>query len=91
MRTRADRSIAGAGWRGWLLLPAAVLLSASEAVACPVCYSASDPVIISSLNAGIFVLLGVTGVVLAGFLRFIFSLVRRARNTPLLGLEEPQA
>jgi hypothetical protein len=68
-----------------------MLLSASEAAACPVCYSASDPVIVSSLNAGIFVLLGVTGVVLAGFLRFIVSLVRRARNTPVLTLEEPRA
>jgi hypothetical protein len=91
MPTRARRSTTLTGSRVWLLLPAALLLSASQAAACPVCYSASDPVIISSLNAGIFVLLGVTGVVLAGFLRFIFSLVRRARNTPLLGLEEPQA
>ena len=88
---RIDRSTPVAGWRTWTLLPAALLLSASEAAACPVCYSASDPVIVSSLNAGIFVLLGVTGLVLAGFLRFIVSLVRRAQNTPVLGVEEPGA
>jgi hypothetical protein len=33
-----------------------------------------------SVNAGIFVLLGVTAVVLAGFVRFFVSIARRARQ-----------
>ncbi len=51
-------------------------------MACPVCYSAADPVVRDSLNAGIGVLLVVTGVVLAGFGGFIASLMRRARTAP---------
>ena len=56
-------------------------------MACPVCFSASDPVVRESMNAGIGVLLVVTGIVLTGFLRFIVSIVRRARVAPLA--EEP--
>jgi hypothetical protein len=47
---------------------------------CPVCFNAatSDDTVRQSINLGIFVLMGVTGVVLAGFLRFIVSIVRRS-------------
>lgn len=58
-------------------------------MSCPVCYTAADPAVTDSLNAGIFVLLGVTGAVLAGIAGFIVMLVRRARRTPLI--EEPLA
>ncbi len=47
-------------------------------MACPVCFLPTDEVTTTSLNLGIFVLLGVTGVVLAGFIRFIVSLGRLA-------------
>ena len=57
-------------------------------MACPVCYTAADPAITESLNAGIFVLLGVTGVVLGGVARFIVSLARRARVPVIV---EPRA
>ncbi len=57
-------------------------------MACPVCYTAADPAITESLNAGIFVLLGVTGVVLCGVARFIVSLARRARVPVIV---EPRA
>jgi hypothetical protein len=57
--------------------------------ACPVCFTPADPVITESLNAGILVLLGITAGVLAGFIRFILSLIRRASNTPAAG--EPAA
>ena len=67
------------------------LLAVREVAACAVCYSDSDPVLVSSLNAGIFVLLGVTAVVLAGFARFIVSVARRANRVSLLDIEEPQA
>lgn len=47
-------------------------------MSCPVCFNAalSDDSVRQSVNLGIFVLMGITGVVLAGFLRFIVSLVR---------------
>jgi hypothetical protein len=49
---------------------------------CPVCFNASaaDESIRASLNLGILVLMGVTGVVLAGFVRFIISIARRSRE-----------
>jgi len=52
---------------------------------CPVCFNAaaSDDTIRTSLNLGIFVLLGVTACVLAGFLRFIISIARRSRAVRL--------
>ena len=49
-------------------------------MACPVCFGTADPAIRESVNAGIFVLLGVTGAVLAGFVRFFVNIARRSRN-----------
>jgi hypothetical protein len=50
-------------------------------MSCPVCFNASaaDESVRTSLNLGILVLLGVTGVVLAGFLRFIVSIARLSK------------
>ena len=50
-------------------------------MSCPVCFNASaaDETVRTSLNLGILVLLGVTGVVLAGFLRFIVSIARLSK------------
>lgn len=53
-------------------------------MACPVCYLPTDEAARTSLNLGIFVLLGVTAVVLAGFVCFIASLARRARAASLV-------
>ena len=47
-------------------------------MACPVCFGGDDPVVRESLNAGIGVLLGVTGVVLGCFAGFFVRLARRA-------------
>ncbi len=57
-------------------------------MACPVCYTAADPAITESMNAGIFVLLGVTALVLGVVARFIASLARRARGPVVV---EPRA
>jgi hypothetical protein len=48
---------------------------------CPVCFNAStaDDTVRASLNLGIFVLMGVTADVLAGFLRFIVSIARLSK------------
>ena len=50
-------------------------------MSCPVCFNAatSDETVRASLNLGIFVLMGVTAGVLAGFARFIISIARRSR------------
>jgi hypothetical protein len=49
-------------------------------MSCPVCFNAatSDDTVRTSLNFGIFVLMGVTACVLGGFLRFIISIARRS-------------
>jgi hypothetical protein len=49
------------------------------AMSCPVCFNAAtaDDTVRQSINLGILVMMGVTGGVLAGFLRFIISIVRR--------------
>ncbi len=49
-------------------------------MSCPVCFTGDDPVVRESLNAGIGVLLGVTGIVLASFARFFLTLARRSRE-----------
>jgi len=49
------------------------------ALACPVCFGASDSPMALGVNMGIYVLLGVTAAVLAGFASFFIYLMRRAR------------
>ena len=51
-------------------------------MSCPVCFNAgmADDTVRTSINLGIGVMLTVTAVVLAGFLRFIFAIVRRSRG-----------
>lgn len=51
-------------------------------MSCPVCFGGEDAVVRDSLNAGIGVLLGVTGVVLGCFAGFFVSLARRSQATP---------
>jgi len=50
-------------------------------MSCPVCFNAAtaDDTVRTSINLGIGVMLAVTSVVLAGFLRFIVSIARRSR------------
>ena len=47
---------------------------------CAVCFSGAEPVMRDSLNAGILVLLGVTGVVLASFAAFFVRLATGAKR-----------
>jgi hypothetical protein len=47
-------------------------------LACTVCFSSFDPLVRDGASAGIVVLLGVTGVVLTGFIVFIVRVARRA-------------
>lgn len=54
------------------------LASPAGALACAACYGKSDSNMAKSLNAGIFCLMGVVGVVLAGAASFFVFLSRRA-------------
>jgi hypothetical protein len=49
-------------------------------MSCPVCFNAgvADDTIRTSINLGVAVMLVVTAVVLAGFLRFVVSIIRRS-------------
>ena len=49
-----------------LLVAALIALTANSALACAVCYGASDAPMARGMNWGIFSLLGVIGVVLSG-------------------------
>jgi hypothetical protein len=49
------------------------------ALACPVCFGQSDAPMAKGVNMGIFFLLGVVAVVLAGFAAFFIYLARRSR------------
>jgi hypothetical protein len=46
---------------------------------CQACFNGAEPAMRDSLNAGILVLLGVTGLVLTAFGAFFLQLARRAR------------
>jgi hypothetical protein len=58
-------------------------------MACPVCFGKVEPAVRESMNAGILVLLLVTGVVLASFFRFFVALARRSRASAQL-VEQPR-
>jgi ABC-type spermidine/putrescine transport system permease subunit I len=73
---------------------AAVVAAPRVALACPVCFGASDSPMAHATNAGILFMLAIVVGVLVGFASFIVYLVRRAeladdRNgagTPAYGL-----
>ncbi len=71
-------SVAGGRWPV-ALLAALMLAVPRAALACPVCFGQSDSPMAQGVNMGIFFLLGVVGVVLAGFAAFFVYLARRAR------------
>ena len=49
------------------------------AMACPVCFGASDSPMAQATNTGIIVMLVVVAAVLVGFAAFFIHLIRRAR------------
>ena len=63
------------------LLPLALLLIAAlPAMACPVCWGAPDDPMVKGVNKGIYVLLGLVGVVQLGFVALFWSFWKRARE-----------
>jgi hypothetical protein len=61
------------------LIMALMLAVPRAALACPVCFGQSDSPMAQGVNMGVFFLLGVVVVVLAGFAAFFIYLARRAR------------
>jgi len=58
----------------------AVLVAAPRvALACPVCFGASDSPLAKATNTGILAMLGVVAAMLTGFAAFFIYLNRRAR------------
>lgn len=57
-----------------------ILTSAVPALACPVCYGESDSAAAQGINMGIWVLLGVTGVMLACALSLILTIWYRTKK-----------
>ena len=56
-----------------------LLAAPRAALACPVCFGQSDSPLAWGVNMGVFLMLGVTGGVLAAFATFFIHLMRRAR------------
>ena len=59
-------------WTGIFLL-----VSPMSVLACPVCFQIDDGHTAAGVRAAVWVLMGVTGVVLGGFAVFVRRLVRR--------------
>ena len=53
---------------------------APVAFACPVCFGSPDDPMVKGVNNGIWVLLGLVGVVQVGFVALFWSFWRRARE-----------
>ena len=56
-----------------------LLAAPRAALACPVCFGQSDSPLAWGVNMGVFLMLAVTGGVLAAFATFFIHLMRRAR------------
>lgn len=64
-----------------------LIVSSSNAFACPVCFGAEETGIINGTRLGILFLLGLTLVVQGGFLAFFLYLRRRAQRIADIDLE----
>lgn len=62
------------------LIAVAVLGTVEPAMACPVCWGASDSPMAQGVNNGIFLLLGVIGTVQIGFVALFVSFRRRGKE-----------
>ena len=65
---------------GALISLVAVLAGPNVALACLVCFGATDSPMAEGVNNGIFVLLGVVGAVQIGFVALFVSVRRRAKH-----------
>ena len=82
MNARRPRSRPRAVARWSAALIALVALAIADVSACPICFRFEENRVTDGLRLGVLVLVGVTGVVLAGFGWFIAGFVRRSRRHP---------
>jgi hypothetical protein len=61
------------------LLTIAILVAPRAALACPVCFGASDSPLAAAINMGVIMMLGVVAVMLGSFGAFFVYLNRRAK------------
>jgi hypothetical protein len=73
----------------WALSALAVLGSSPSAHACAACFGRSDSPMAKGMNAGIFVLMAVIGMVLAGVASFFVFLSRRASVNSTVDASQP--
>jgi len=62
------------------VLTITILAAPRAALACPVCFGASDSPLASAINMGVIMMLGVVAVMLGSFGAFFIYLNRRARQ-----------
>jgi len=65
-------------WISRLVIALVLVALSPSAQACAACFGQNDGPLAKGMNAGIFTLLGVVGLVLAGFFVLMIYLVRRA-------------
>jgi hypothetical protein len=63
-----------------ILFTALLIAAPRVALACPVCFGESDSPMAAAMNAGIWLMLGVVGLMLTGFASFFIYLIRRAKR-----------
>jgi hypothetical protein len=71
-----------------LIATVLMLMAPRTALACPVCFGASDSPLALAVNMGVFVMLGFVAVILGAFATFFVYLARRAKlyeSTPQEG------
>jgi len=59
---------------------AIITAGAAPLLACPVCFQVEQGPVTDGIRAAVLVLMGVTVVVLGGFLRFVVRFARRAQR-----------
>jgi hypothetical protein len=74
-----------------ILIGLGVLLCAHSALACSVCYGDPNSAMSKGAQAGVLVLLGVVGTVLAGIASVLIFWMRRAANLRRLALADQRA
>lgn len=79
MIRRAARVVSG--------LVASLLIGASTAQACPVCFGAEDSTLVDGTKAGVWVMLAITVAIQAAFVGFFLYLRRRAKLMARVALD----
>jgi hypothetical protein len=75
--------VSASGRLAVVVVCAAIVAMGEVALACPVCFRVEDETVITGVYSAVFVLFGVTTVVLSGVAVFMVGFLRRARRHEL--------